>query len=78
MSLSVSTINSADTPDSTEPVKRKKLDRKKSSWVWNHFKTSDINTETDMVLCRKCNENEAYDGAGPTPLSYNLKSKHKI
>ena len=81
-SSSNSTTSPICTPSSTVASniskKRKKKLRNKTSWVWNHFKTSDINLETDMILCRKCNENVNYDGNGPTLLAYHLKSKHKI
>lgn len=55
----------------------KKKFRKKSSWVWNHFKISDINKETGVIICKKCNENVTYDGSGPTPLAYHLKARHE-
>jgi hypothetical protein len=40
----------SNTPTSTTSQKRKKIPRPKSSWVWDHFKTSDINAETEIIL----------------------------
>ena len=52
--------------------------RNKSSWVWSHFKSSDINVEAGLIICRKCNENVTYDISGPIPLAYHLKARHEI
>jgi hypothetical protein len=63
--------------DSSSSSSKKKF-RKKSSWVWNHFKISEINSEAGVIMCKKCNENVTYDGSGPTPLAYHLNARHEI
>ena len=63
---------------SSSSKKRTRKFRNKLSWVWSHFKSSDINVEEGLIICRKCNENVTYDGSGPTPLAYHLKDRNEI